>query len=58
MTHNEHRPMHDAAGGTMRDAAGDAARYELGILAGLLDRPCTKMTISCEEIVMLPDYPS
>ena len=50
MTHNEHRPMHDAT--------GDAARYELGTLAGLLDRPCTRLTISCEGIVILPDYPS
>lgn len=44
----------DTAGGTMRDATGNAARYELGTLAGLLDRPCTRLTISCEEIVMWP----
>ena len=54
----QHDVRRDTAGGTMRDATGGAEQYELDTLAGLLDRPCTRLTISCEEIVMLPDYPS
>ena len=52
----QHDVRRDTAGGIMRDATGGAEQYELDTLAGLLDRPCTRLTISCEEMVILVDH--